>query len=83
MCEDFAGGLVRLVLIVITDVASSPPRPSLSLQNGFWWSLGFCAVLFIPVIVLSVITSNFYLKKKNDEEDPADPGGYSGYDEYP
>ena len=36
-------------------------------QNGFWWSLGFCAVLFIPVIIFSVITSTCYLRRKSEE----------------
>ena len=37
-------------------------------QNGFWWSLGFCSILFIPVIIFSVITSTCYLRKKSDEQ---------------
>lgn len=44
--------------------------------NGFWWSLGFCSVLFIPVIILSVITSTCYLRKKLEE--PID-----SYTDYP
>ena len=52
-------------------------------QNGFWWSLGFCAIMFIPVIIFSVLASNFFLKKKNDLEAGMDGGGYSGYDDYP
>ena len=49
-------------------------------QNGFWWSLGFCAVLFIPIIVFLVLTSNYYLKKGSDVEAT---GGYSSYEDYP
>lgn len=32
--------------------------------NGFWFSLGICGLFFIPVIVLSVITSTCYMKQK-------------------
>lgn len=39
------------------------------LQNGFWWSLGFCSLLFIPVIIFAVLASVFYLKSKQSEED--------------
>jgi len=31
-------------------------------QNGFWASIGWCLVLFIPVIILSVKLASLYRK---------------------
>ena len=41
------------------------PNSSL-LQNGFWFSLGFCGLFFIPVIVLSVFTSTCYTRRRQE-----------------
>ena len=36
------------------------------LQNSFWLSLGMSGLFFIPVIILSVITSNYYRRQKSN-----------------
>ena len=40
--------------------------PHTHTQNGFWMSVGFCGVLFIPVIVLAVILSTCYMRQQNN-----------------
>ena len=35
-------------------------------QNGFWWSVGFCVLMFVPIIIFSVLTSNYYFRMKED-----------------
>ena len=45
------------------------------LQNGYWWSLGFCCLLFIPLIVLAVLASTHYLRQRNQYDD--------GYQDFP
>ena len=44
-----------------------------SQQNGYWWSLGFCALCFIPLIILAVIASTHYLRQKGFSNDDAYP----------
>jgi prominin 1 len=44
--------------------------------NGYWWSLGFCALCFIPLIILAAIASTHYLKQNRGIDDDA-------YPEYP
>ena len=47
---------------MVTDWSITDP----SLQNGFWWSVGFCGMLFIPIIVLSVVLSTCYMRQQNN-----------------
>lgn len=42
--------------------------------NGYWWSLGFCALCFIPLIILAVCASTHYLRQKTFVDD-----SYSDY----
>lgn len=65
---------VTTSLHLSVHILSPPPSHT---QNGFWWSLGFCSFLFVPVVIFAVLTSSFFLKKKSAD------GDNDGYLDYP
>ncbi|XP_064382780.1 prominin-1-like [Halichondria panicea] len=62
---------------VYTQIHNTICRNFLDGLNGFWWSLGFCSFLFVPVVIFAVLTSSFFLKKKSAD------GDNDGYLDYP
>lgn len=54
----------RPLWVAYTDFYNTLCRDKLDGMNGFWWSIGYCALFFVPVIVLSVLVSTVYMRKK-------------------
>jgi prominin 1 len=68
-------GQCRPVVTIYSSAYSVICNEAVDGLNGYWWSLGFCAAVFIPLIVLAVIASTHYLrqKKPNDDDYPDFP----------